>query len=248
MQVAYRKHKEAVAKVKKAEAYIAAAMNELSAKQNERSAKEREAKTKIDSATAAYQKAVTDVAKTEKDVAVLRTKVSQQASQVVTAPRDGFILKLIANQGGEIVKQGEPLFILVPDTQVRAVEIWLAGNDAPLVTPGWHVRLQFEGWPAVQSAGWPSLAVGSFGGQVATVDSTDDGKGQFRILILPDETDDSWPAERFLKQGVRANAWILLNEVGLGYELWRRFNGFPPVVDVNEPSGYSSGPSKNGKP
>lgn len=240
-QVAERKYKEAVAKVKQAESYVSAARSELAAKKNERSAKEREARTKIDSATAAWRKAQGDVAKTEKELAVLKTKIAQQKSQQVTAPRDGYILKLMANQGGEIVKQGDPLFVLVPDTKDRAVEVWLAGNDAPLVSPGRHVRLQFEGWPAVQFTGWPSVAVGSFGGVVKTVDSTDDGKGNFRVVILPDAADEAWPSDRFLRQGVRANAWILLDEVGLGYELWRRMNGFPPVVDVNEPKTGSKG-------
>ena len=37
-------------------------------------------------------------------------------------------------------------------------------------------------------------------------------------------------------KAVRANGWVLLDEVGLGYELWRRLNGFPPVVSMEEPS------------
>ena len=69
-----------------------------------------------------------------------------------------------------MVKQGEPLALLVPDTKARAVELWVDGNDAPLITPGRHVRLQFEGWPAVQFVGWPSVAVGTFPAEVAFVD------------------------------------------------------------------------------
>ena len=70
---------------------------------------------------------------------------------VVTAPRDGSVLRLIARQGGEMVKAGDPIAQFVPDTEARAVELWLDGIDAPLVTPGRHVRLQFEGWPAVHA-------------------------------------------------------------------------------------------------
>ena len=60
------------------------------------------------------------------------------------------------------------------------------------------MRLQFEGWPAVQFAGWPSVAVGTFGGEVMTIDATDDGTGKFRILVQPTaeaEADSSkiWP-------------------------------------------------------
>ena len=104
---------------------------------------------------------------------------------------------------------------------------------SPLIEPGRHVRLQFEGWPAIQFAGWPSVAVGTFGGKVAFVDATDDGFGAFRIVVVPDG-DEPWPEGRFLRQGVRANGWILLDEVRLGFELWRQFNGFPPSVATEQ--------------
>ena len=41
-------------------------------------------------------------------------------------------------------------------------------------------------------------------------------------------------------RGVRANGWVLLNQVSLGFELWRQFNGFPPVVDPNAPKGTTA--------
>jgi hypothetical protein len=132
-----------------------------------------------------------------------------------------------------MVKPGDSLAVLVPDRAERAVEIWIKGNDVPLVSPGRAVRLQFEGWPALQFSGWPSVAVGTFGGRVALVDATDDGKGYFRVVVLPDGV-QPWPGERYLRQGVRANAWIILNQVPLAYELWRQFNGFPPSVPLDE--------------
>ena len=140
-----------------------------------------------------------------------------------------------------MVKPGDPLLTLVPDTADRAAELWVDGNDAPLVTPGRHVRLQFEGWPAVQFGGWPSVAVGSFGGTVARVDATDDGKGNFRILVVPDKDDEPWPSGRFLRQGVQAHGWVLLDRVSLGFEVWRQLNGFPPVVDVKAGDKKKSG-------
>lgn len=247
-QQAEQKYLEAKAKVGKAEAYVAASKNELEAKRRERQAKERKAQVDIEYAQTSLNKANADVAKAQSDVAKaesevakveqslakLETAVSRQ-QQVVTAPRDGFILQLLANQGTEMVKEGDPLCIIVPDTTDRAVQVWLDGNDAPLVEPGRHVRLQFEGWPAVQFAGWPSVAVGTFGGEVLSVDSTDNGKGKFRVMVGPTADDADWPSDRYLKQGVRANGWVLLDEVGLGYELWRRLNGFPPVVSMDEP-------------
>jgi hypothetical protein len=138
-----------------------------------------------------------------------------------------------------MLKEGDPLCVIVPDTKDRAVQLWLSGNDTPLIEPGRQVRLQFEGWPAVQFTGWPSVAVGTFGGKVISVDSTDNGKGQFRILVRPDESDRDWPGSvwpqgRFLRQGVRANGWVILNRVPLWFEVWRRMNAFPPVISVDE--------------
>jgi hypothetical protein len=69
--------------------------------------------------------------------------------------------------------------------------------------------------------------VGTFGGRIALIDAADDGQGRFRVVVTPG-TDAPWPDGRFLRQGVRAYGWILLQQVGFGYELWRRFNGFPP--------------------
>jgi len=91
------------------------------------------------------------------------------------------------------------------------------------------VRLQFEGWPAIQFVGWPSVAVGTFGGRLILLDATDDGTGKFRILVAPDPKDEAWPPRQYLRQGVRTNAWVLLRQVPLWFELWRQFNGFPPT-------------------
>jgi hypothetical protein len=39
-----------------------------------------------------------------------------------------------------------------------------------------------------------------------------------------------WPdGDRWLRQGVRTNAWVLLDEVPLWFELWRQMNGFPAI-------------------
>ena len=110
------------------------------------------------------------------------------------------------------------------------------------MTPGREVRLQFEGWPAVQFVGWPSAARGTFGGIVTVVDSHDNGKGKFRVLVEPDPNDVSWPSRRYLRQGVQVKGWVLLDEVSLGFEIWRQLNGFPPLPTVDK-SGPRSIPS-----
>lgn len=145
------------------------------------------------------------------------------------APVSGTILRRRTGQESVLVKEGQRLAVLIPKTKSRAVELWLHGNDIPLIRKGQTVRLQFEGWPAIQFSGWPSVAVGTFPGKVALVDPIDNGLGFFRILVVPEKTND-WPGSHFLRQGVRAHGWVLLNQVQLWYELWRRANGFPPMV------------------
>lgn len=72
--------------------------------------------------------------------------------------------------------------------------------------------------------------MGTFAGKVAFVDPTDNGTGSFRVMVIPDEQDALWPSARFLRQGISARGWILLENVTIGYELWRLFNGFPPRI------------------
>lgn len=248
-----RKFKEAQAKVKRAEAYVASAEADLEGKIREREAKIQKAQVDIDYAEATLRKATGDISKAQSDVAKseqdlnkarkdlldMETTVARQGTRVITAPFDGYLVSINANLGTGVLKAGDPLATIVPATADRSVQIWLDGNDAPLVEAGRHVRLQFEGWPAVQFAGWPSVAVGTFGGEVISVDAVDDGRGKFRILVVPDPTDIEWPEDRFLRQGVRANGWVLLEQVPLWFEVWRRLNGFPPVVDVDQSSSKS---------
>lgn len=184
----------------------------------------------LEGAIAAIRSAETDLQSARAALLRAETSVARQDSQRIVAPRDGTVLRLSVWQGGEQVRAGDSLLVLVPDTEDRAVELWFDGNDAALIGPGRPVRLQFEGWPAVQFVGWPSVAVGTFGGRVGFVDATDDGSGDFRVVVVPDPNDEPWPAPRYLRQGVRANGWVLLDEVRLGYEVWRQMNGFPPSM------------------
>jgi multidrug efflux pump subunit AcrA (membrane-fusion protein) len=214
------------------EAY--AAEQEWEAKKHEREQKLREAQTKVDYARAMREDAVGQAATAQKEIRDLEIKLSELDRLVITAPRAGTIFRMPMFERGQMVKEGDDLFTIVPDTSERAVELWVSGNDTPLIRQNDHVRLQFEGWPAVQFAGWPSVAVGTFGGKIVAIDATDDGTGKFRVLVKQDGG-ANWPSERFLRQGVRANGWIMLSRVRLGYEIWRQLNGFPPVVAKDEP-------------
>lgn len=215
------------AEMNKAQASVTEAESAVLAKKAMLLQKGAEAQAKVASSKAQAQKAASDVAKAQEEATKIEVDLARQSSRIVTAPRDGTILRINGSQGAKTVKEGEQLGVLVPDTGSRAVELFVDGNDAPLITPGREVRLQFEGWPAVQFVGWPSVAVGTFGGKVALVDALGRENGRFRIVVLPDENEQEWPDARYLRQGIKAKGWVLLNEVSLGYELWRQFNGFP---------------------
>jgi len=186
----------------------------------------------IRDARASRESARSDSASARQSLQPVETRLNRQSTQTILAPVDATILRLVAQPGSAVVKSGQPIALIVPQVSSPVAEIWVDGNDMPLVSAGRKVRLQFEGWPAIQFVGWPSVAVGTFGGVVRLVDSTDDGKGKFRVLVEPDAADQRWPESRYLRQGVRTKGWVLLNTVPLGFEVWRQFNGFPPVVST----------------
>lgn len=213
----------------RARASLEAAASEVEAIRADRQKSNADTQALIAKANADLAKSREELAYAQAEKLKLDTRLARQSTQTVKAPRAGTILRLAVSSEAEVVKPGDPLAVLVPSAAERAVELWMDGNDTPLITPGRKVRLQFEGYPAVQFSGWPEVAVGTFGGVVSLIDSTDNGQGNFRIVILPDPDDLPWPDERFIRQGVRTNGWVLLNRVMLGFELWRIFNGFPPV-------------------
>ncbi|MFM1832474.1 MAG: hypothetical protein RLZZ461_790 [Planctomycetota bacterium] len=194
---------------------------------------------------AKIREAESDLATANKDIASIDSRIASTEQQIVTAPRDGIVLSVAVTEGAYL-KPGSPICVIIPDTEARFVEAWIDGMDMPLVRarqtlgdgtvePGSLVRLQFEGWPAIQAMGWPSVAVGTFGGEVVALDATDDGQGRFRIVVAADPADDPWPGPRFLRQGVRTKSWVLLRTVPLWQEIWRQLNGFPPVISDTEP-------------
>jgi multidrug efflux pump subunit AcrA (membrane-fusion protein) len=176
-----------------------------------------------------YAKYLSEVSSASAELARIETRIARQASQSIVAPRDGIMQRIFAPQGGVMVKAGQELALIVPESASRAVELTVSGNDAPLLTVGRHVRLQFEGWPAVQFAGWPSVAVGTFGGVIGVIDPGAAEDGTVRLIVFPDEG-EQWPSSNYLRQGVRVIGWVLLDTVSLGWELWRQFNGFPPTL------------------
>ncbi|MCP5519621.1 MAG: HlyD family efflux transporter periplasmic adaptor subunit [Verrucomicrobiales bacterium] len=207
----------------------------------------------INSSGASLQTARSDLAAAQQAVSSLNIQINQAGTQKVLAPRDGIVYRVHATEG-TFLKAGSPLCTLIPETESRMVELFMDGNDMPLIRPretdaegrivreGSPVRVQFEGWPAVQFVGWPSVALGTFGGEVVLVDPTDNGRGLFRILVAPkpdrvERRDGSvelieWPGRRWLRQGVQVKGWVLLQQVPLWFELWRQMNGFPPALNA----------------
>ncbi len=176
-----------------------------------------------------------DILTLEIDITNYQTRMEQRK---IRAPVDGKVVRILTYGKGETVKTGTKLAIVVPTATEQVVELYIKDHDAPLLSPNRQVRLQFSGWPALQFSGWPAIAVGTFGGRVAVIDSVDNGHGLYRILVIPDKKriqaglDEPWPSYPYLRPGTRANGWVMLETVSMGFELWRQFNAFPPVIEA----------------
>jgi multidrug efflux pump subunit AcrA (membrane-fusion protein) len=173
---------------------------------------------------------LSEVTTGEGEVAKLKNQFSNYAIRnafyFITAPQDGQITKTIKAGIGEIVKEGEMLVKIIPQNFDYAVELYVDPVDLPLISEGQKVRFQFDGWPSIVFSGWQNISYGTFGGKVVAIDNSISDNGKFRIMVAEDKQDVYWP--RALKVGGGARGMALLKDVPLYYELWRRFNGFPP--------------------
>ena len=227
------------AKVLKSENYVQEVYASLQSKEDKIESERQEIDIKNRTANQKVLESMQKVNTIEKEILDLRNKRGELDRLEIRATRSGRIQQWYGLEGSDAIKEGDQLFVIVPETDNLSVELKVSGNDMPLIQEGDPVRLQFEGWPAVQFVGWPSVAVGTFAGKVNRVYPTDDGKGNFLVVVTPnDQTSGArnWPDDRYLRQGVRANGWVLLREVPLGYEIWRQLNGFPPTVADQDPA------------
>ena len=160
----------------------------------------------------------------------LQSKVNQleqrRQAYVIKSPVTGKVMKVLKNGIGEFVKAQESIATIVPTDYEKAVELYVVPNDMPLIKVGKKVRLQFDGWPAVVFSGWPENSMGTFGGEVYAIDNNISENGKYRILIIEDGSDKKWP--ELIRLGSGAQGLLLLNDVKIYYELWRKLNGFPP--------------------
>lgn len=144
----------------------------------------------------------------------------------ITAPQDGYVTKTIQSGLGETIKEGEEIVSIMPSNYDLAVMFYVKPIDLPLIRKGESVRIQFDGWPAIVFSGWPNTSYGTYGGTVFAIDNFISENGMYRVLAYPDPEDYQWPEA--LRIGAGATNMLLLNDVPIWYELWRKINGFPP--------------------
>jgi hypothetical protein len=144
----------------------------------------------------------------------------------ITSPQDGYITKAIQSGIGETIKDGAEIVSIMPANYELAVEMYVKPLDLPLLQKGQHVRIQFDGWPAIVFSGWPNTSYGTYGGSIFAIDNFISENGMYRVLVSADENDHPWPSA--LRVGAGTTNMILLKDVPIWYELWRKINGFPP--------------------
>lgn len=152
----------------------------------------------------------------------------RNAQYQILAPQSGHVVRAMRAGIGETIKEGDAVCTIMPDVSDLAVEMYVKAMDIPLITKGRKVRVEFDGWPALQFSGWPSVSVGTFGGTVEVIDYVSAQAGEFRILVTPDKNEEAWPTQ--LRVGSGTKAWVMLDNVPVWYEVWRQLNGFPPSL------------------
>ncbi|NGZ95413.1 MAG: ABC transporter permease [Nitrospira sp. WS110] len=196
---------------------------------------------KLIDAIASRDAAVAEAAKATEQLAEIEYKqqgVQQRIEAAkLYAPMDGTVVRMARVGINETVKQGDNLVTISPLASDPAIEMFADGLDAPLLKPGRKVKILFFGVPAIPLPAWPGLMAGTRSGVIKVVDQIDDGKGNFRFWVVPDPEDPQpWPDQSQVRQGTNVLGWVIMNRVPLWYELWRRFNFFPPDYSEREPS------------
>jgi multidrug efflux pump subunit AcrA (membrane-fusion protein) len=225
-----QQYQNAMAKKISAENKLANSKQDLTITRIEMSALEQENLEKVAKAQGDQFQSLTQIASGKADIAKLE---NQYASYIIrngmyylVASQSGQIVKAQKAGIGEFVKDGDMIAEIVPDKIQYAVEMFVEPLDLPLIAPGQKVRFLFDGFPAIVFSGWPKASSGTFGGEIAAVESNVSTNGKFRVLVKEDLADKPWPKE--LKIGAAANGITLLKDVMVWYELWRNINGFPP--------------------
>ncbi len=186
---------------------------------------------KISKAQSTLSTTLADLFDAEGSLAKMRNEyanleIRNQQYQVI-APQSGYVVRALKAGIGETIKEGEAVATIMPETDDMAAEMFIKAMDLPFISIGRPVRIEFDGWPALQFSGWPNVSVGTFGGIVRVIDRVESKPGSFRILVTPDPT-EPWPEQ--LRMGSGIKGWVMLNDVAIWFELWRQLNGFPPSI------------------
>ena len=191
-------------------------------------------------AEAARDASIAEAARAADQLADVSLRISnatqRRIASKVLSPIDGTVVKMAEAGAGETVRQGDKIVRISPNSLDKAIEMTADGLDAPLLNVGCKVKILFYGIPAIPLPAWPELMSGTYTGVIKVIDQVDDGKGNFRFWVVPDPEDRPWPEQTHVRQGTKAMGWVILNRVPLWYELWRRFNLFPPDYQERPPS------------
>lgn len=142
----------------------------------------------------------------------------------ITSPQSGYITKTIKKGIGETIKEGSDIATIMPSKYDLAVEVYLKPQDLPLIHMGSRATLRFDGWPAIVISGWPKSSTGAFYGNVVAIDRFIGDNGMYRVMISP-TGEKKWPVDLSIGTGVQG--FMLLQNVPVWYEIWRKLNGFP---------------------
>lgn len=223
------KLQESSAKLVSTENKYEASKNELSNSRIELFSLQAEYLDKIAKAESEFNSTMSYIFNSEAEISKMTNEYSnvkiRNSFYYITAPQDGYVIKAQKAGIGETIKEGEAVITIMALTPSLAVELYIKPMDVPLLKIGSKIRLQFDGWPALVFSGWPDAGFGTFGGRVAVIDNIDT-EGKYRILVVPDQEEDSWP--KALRVGTGTLGWAMLQDVPIYYEIWRQMNGFPP--------------------
>lgn len=223
--------------LRKAEAEMISYQNKLLASRNELI----NAEVELSSTSAQYDEkiakarsdrytALSNAYDAETSIAKLENEVSNYSLRnelyYIQAPQNGYVTQAIQSGIGETIKEGDQIISIMPADIQLAVEMYVRPIDLPLIQKGQHVRIQFDGWPAIVFSGWPNTSYGTYGGEVFAIDNFTSKNGLYRVLVAPDPQDVPWPEA--LRVGSGSISMVLLDNVPVWYELWRQVNGFPP--------------------
>jgi adhesin transport system membrane fusion protein len=226
------KYNDQQAKLVSIQNYYEQRQAELTIVQVELSAIQAEYAEKISKANSDLQATFSEINETMGEIAKMQNEYRnieiRKRQYFITAPQSGYLVKALKAGIGETISEGEAIATILPENPDLAVELNVRAMDVPLIEKGRKVRIEFDGWPALQFSGWPSVSVGTFGGKVEVIDRINSANGTFRLLIKPDPEDEPWPAQLRLGSGIKG--WVMLDSVPLWYEMWRQLNGFPPSL------------------